>query len=1174
MEGAEPSGYLAQLKAEFERCCGAGATGQLDRAGLTALSGTLQLDHHLPLLLDTLLGAAPSAKVNFEDFKDGLVAVLSGSLDLGASEDDSSYLQPAVPQEVQPKLVRGAKRYGRRSRPEPPTHTGPTCDPEDAANRTGAADPSPPGVRRAKLRRSTSLESVESLKSDEEAGSAKMDPPLLQNKDQQQEDGGGPGVLAAGCDHLVVQDGDELLRGQEADLEPGVTVREFRKALWSSAPMLSSTPVRPADLQRAPLRNQQLKEEGPARSAPPSLLTATVGQRLLGRLDDGSGFTSPERVAALWTEEGISNSWEILQTLDFGPEERLGLAELTLALDNELLAGGNGIHQAALVSYRNQIQHLQEQAEQAGRERDKLRADLDRAEQRNLQLVREADERHACMETLSESRVRELEQDFRERLASLRCRAEQDGEALLQQAEQERLALQEELQQVRAREARLQEELAGAVQERRRVEEELDGLQEELKEAQSSGRRLQADLDQLLLHKLGSLDPSGAALSHEERFSELLAEYERQRRELQDRNDELELLRSCRSCRRSPRPAGGAELSWSQQQPDSDDPDMRSSSSPAVRKRLQPADGAALSSLDVSGPSVSIQTELALQQLKQNQEMELQQLQVQLETQTNYYERQLELMRRNMEVERKDICQAFKLEISELEEQKAEAEQQVKQLKEAVLRLQNQVQQGGGARSAEEERRMQREQAELEQNYAREMGNLVRRLSAEKEQQEAELKLQMDQEVARVRTQLEEVRSENAALQERLKVLQQQVQNLEDEAQKRRRRLQEVEREHQRSREEEERLHTENCRYREEVLDLSSRNLQLSGANGDLSSRLRGEEASVATLRDRLATVARQREEDAAAVRRLQEELRASQLGSQSRLEAELSGLNRKLQEVEEQKEELQRDAESRRHQVERLQQQNGALQAEAELLRAQLLAATQERLGHAQEGAELRRKLQEALSKVEEQEQLQQNLQQENRRLRDQNQELQQQLSELQVQDVQVQNLRQQLQNLRSRLEEEQKARTQAQDQALRSDGALGVLKERQEEVRRSQEEVRRSQQQEQQSRSLLRIKQEQWEQQAAALQRRVEELEVQLKALRSVLQDRVQQLKQQMERGVQTSGALKELYLENGQLLAALQVTEQRQKRAENKNLQLEEKVGALNELLRQVVATVLAT
>lgn len=46
---------------------------------------------------------------------------------------------------------------------------------------------------------------------------------------------------------------------------------------------------------------------------------------------------------------------------------------------------------------------------------------------------------------------------------------------------------------------------------------------------------------------------------------------------------------------------------------------------------------------------------------------------------------------------------------------------------------------------------MQREQAELEQNFAREIGNLVHKLSAEKDQLEAELKLKMDQEVMVVR---------------------------------------------------------------------------------------------------------------------------------------------------------------------------------------------------------------------------------------------------------------------------------------------------------------------------------------------------------------------------------------------------------------------------------------
>lgn len=48
-----------------------------------------------------------------------------------------------------------------------------------------------------------------------------------------------------------------------------------------------------------------------------------------------------------------------MQTLDFSLEERLSLADLTLALDNELLVSGNGIHQAALISYKDEIQFLQ-----------------------------------------------------------------------------------------------------------------------------------------------------------------------------------------------------------------------------------------------------------------------------------------------------------------------------------------------------------------------------------------------------------------------------------------------------------------------------------------------------------------------------------------------------------------------------------------------------------------------------------------------------------------------------------------------------------------------------------------------------------------------------------------------------------------------------------------------
>lgn len=81
-------------------------------------------------------------------------------------ESSSVSKPPSVPavllEEVKPKFVKGAKRYGRRSRPDSQPDDGVAHDSHDSPpSRTEATDSSPGGVRRAKLRRSTSLESVE-----------------------------------------------------------------------------------------------------------------------------------------------------------------------------------------------------------------------------------------------------------------------------------------------------------------------------------------------------------------------------------------------------------------------------------------------------------------------------------------------------------------------------------------------------------------------------------------------------------------------------------------------------------------------------------------------------------------------------------------------------------------------------------------------------------------------------------------------------------------------------------------------------------------------------------------------------------------------------------------------------------------------------------------------------
>ncbi|XP_072534052.1 ninein-like protein isoform X4 [Salminus brasiliensis] len=1297
MDEEEQNRYVAQLKEEFDSCDTTG-TGYLDKEELTALCHKLSLDAHLSLLLDTLLGPQHYARVNFEEFKEGFVAVLSRSLDFSTSEEESSYLEPAVPEEVKPKFVKGTKRYGRRSRPDK-TGSVLTADSEDSPPFGADQDEAPStGVRRAKLRRSTSLESVESLKSDEDTGSNKesiqhsfeaqgqlkrwkpdsLGNPTYTGPCQEVTDGQVKAVweelgvgsggslnrqeLSLVCDHIGLKDLqseelDALFKKLDKDQDGKVSLSEFQKGLFRHgdlpAPTAASTPVRPTT-QRA---FSQALEERVGRSTSPSLLSATVGQRLLTRLDDGSGCTSPESVVALWTEEGIRNSRDILQTLDFSLEERLSLAELTLALDNELLVSGNGIHQAALISYKDEIQFLQVLANQACQERDKAKADLDMADRRNLQLVREIDDRHATIESLNESKIKDLEQDFRDKLTALRSETDQENEVLLQQMERESAKLRDEVELLKTQEATLQEEATTAIKENSRLEEELCALKGKLSESERTVSKLKQDLDHVLQDKYGGLDPNNAGLlSQEERLSGIIKEYELQCRELQDRNDELrselEVLKCQSSGRRSRRSRDSfSTLTWSSRralttESDSDDPEMKRVTSPPVKKS---SDKNALGSLESLAPTVSIETELVMEQLKERYEQQVQDLKIQLETKVNFYERTIELMKQNMEVERKEIAQGYKMEISELEEQKALAEGRLEQLRQTVERLEGELRVKGDcvAWGPEQERRAQREQAELEQNYAREISNIVHRLTSEKDQLEAELKLMMDQEVLCVRAQLDEVSSENSALKERLAVLHQDVMRLEEEVSKKRKKLEEMEKDYTTIREEVERLNKENSKCREEVLDLSARNLQLSNENAELNSRLHSDQGAVRTLTEKLAQVSQEQEEAALAVKQLQEtsnllereklRLQVSKQEEKQHLERELKAVKEKLhqltdmesaltsftlknQSLQQDKDRLLKEAEDRNKKLETLQERITTLDTQTAQLHSQLYSMSKEKDAHIQEMSSHRMLLNESQEKVvelearmrelcKEKEQLQENLrrqeqaavsaqQEEMRAVSMHNQELLDKVaaseSKLQMQELDIQRVKHECLTLKNKNTELETAKHRAEEQALRANTDLSLsqaqhvrevqqLREQvgtgtreqlahlqaqlAEQQSRTQQLVEQLRSQAQQASTQLNLQQDQYEKVMENMQERMEEVEAKLKSVRLMLQEKVNQLKEQLAKNAKSDLLLKDLYVENSQLMKALQVTEQRQKSAEKKSFLLEEKVAALNKLLRKI-------
>uniref|UniRef100_A0A2K5DSG0 Ninein like n=1 Tax=Aotus nancymaae TaxID=37293 RepID=A0A2K5DSG0_AOTNA len=462
---------------------------------------------------------------------------------------------------------------------------------------------------------------------------------------------------SVGLRGLKKEELEDLFNKLDQDGDGRVSLEEFQLGLFSHEPTLlleSCTQVKPS----RPWSHYQVPEEtGCHTTTTSSLVSLCSSLRLFSSIDDGSGFAFPEQVLAVWTQEGIQNGGKILQSLDFSVDEKVNLLELTWALDNELMTVDNAIQQAALACYRQELSYQQGQVEQLVRERDKARQDLEMAEKRNLEFVKEMDDCHSALEQLTEKKIKHLEQGYRERLSLLRSEVEAEQELFWEQAHKQRAVLERDMGRLQAEEAGLREKLTLALKENSRLQKEIVEVVEKLSDSERLSLKLQKDLEFVLKDKL---EPQSAELlAQEERFTAVLKEYELKCRDLQDRNDELQ-----------------AELEGLRTRL----PESRHSPSWGPGGR-----GRQLSGLS---PAVSIETELMVEQVKEH----YQDLRTQLETKVNYYEREIAALKRNFEKERKDMEQACRHEVSVLEGQKADLEELNEKSQEVIQGLQEQLQ--------------------------------------------------------------------------------------------------------------------------------------------------------------------------------------------------------------------------------------------------------------------------------------------------------------------------------------------------------------------------------------------------------------------------------------------------------------------------------------------------
>ncbi|XP_041827280.1 ninein isoform X2 [Melanotaenia boesemani] len=744
-DGQEQDQYEERLKEVFNSFDTSGC-GSLNPEELSDLCQSLHLDDATPVLLQTLLQNQDrlTARVDFDQFKNALILVLSASFEPPQAEEET-LPKPDSP-EIQPKFVKGSKRYGRRSTPEfietvSDLSEVASINPADEGDLEDNYDSAVPRKRERWNANETNTEEYEAegqmhlWNPDEPSTPRGSIAPLPSRLEERLRDAceelaitldgcAGHTELLALCEHLGLELSGDVLLSLAGD---GVmNVQEFvsRVVNPSKPPTPSaSTPYR--QLKRH--HSTQPFDEGGRRI---SVLTSTIGMRLFSILDDGTGFTPAEQILDAWIEEGIENSAEILQALNFDLEGKLSLADLTMALENELLVTKNGIHQAALASFKAEIRYLLERVDQEIREKEKIRSDLEKAEKQKTQLATEVDEHHSAIEHMNNLNLRKLEQEHKEKLAAVRSELMKEMDQIHQQAGLQREELEAEIEKIRADESFLRDHLSISVKENRRLEMELLDSNEKLSEAQSQITKLQTNLDNIVKNKFGDLDPGSADfLIQEDRIKQLRNSYEAQCRELQDRIDELQSeLQEFHALGRTLEPCHKT-LS---EELESKSPGMESDPG--------------LGSEDVQPFSMSLEAEMMMEQLKEQHLQEMEDLRNQLESKMNEFDIMVEQQRATLEDQKTALALRYQHEVQALKEEMANVQNQEQE-------LQNQL-----------------EQAELE-----------RTCMEQKQAKEREaLQNQQEEEVANLREQLLEAHTQAADLEEQLKTLEAQQEHMNE----------------------------------------------------------------------------------------------------------------------------------------------------------------------------------------------------------------------------------------------------------------------------------------------------------------------------------------------------------------------------------------------------------
>ncbi|XP_074092104.1 ninein-like [Macrotis lagotis] len=724
MDEAEQDQHEARLKEMFDSFDVTG-TGFLGQEELSDLCQLLNLEEVTPVLHQALFQDNLLGRVYFDQFKEALILVLSRTFSF-----EEHFEEPECLPEAKPKYIKDGKCYGRRSLPEFLEPLGEfaevrvleSLNEEVQSSLTTANDYN----EYHKTQNSEEYEAEGQLRfwnPDDLNASQRGSSPtqdwiddklheVCEDLGMTQDSHLNKKKLISICEQYDWKNvNKEMFEDIFHDLKSDGTMslKDFFYGLFKNGKSFTTSASTPYRQLKRHLSMQSFDESG-RRTMTSSAITSSITFRLFSCLDDGMGYGSVEQILDIWNEEGIDNGQEILKALDFSLDGSINLMELTLALENELLITKNGMHQAALASFKTEIRHLLEQIDQVAREKEKLQSDLEKTEKLKSLMASEVDDHHAAIEHQYEYNLRKLEEVYKEKIASFKNDIQKEREQILQQVGKQHLELEQEIEKVKTEENYIRDRLTFSLKENSRLESELLENTEKLAEYESLMTKLQKNLDNVLSEKFGDLDPNSAEFFlQEERLTQMKIEYEQQCRLLQDQVDELQSeLEQYR--------AQGKVLKLPFKNSLSEDLNVTSQS-------IDPDQG--FGSENCNPLNMSIEAELIIEQLKEKHHKDMKCLTLELTDKIIHYEKQLDETKANYEKEQENVKQKYENEMHILEKQISALKSEIAELQKQTVVLKNEQQQI--------DCRYMKEKNELQVKFNEEKAHLQEKLKLEHE---------------------------------------------------------------------------------------------------------------------------------------------------------------------------------------------------------------------------------------------------------------------------------------------------------------------------------------------------------------------------------------------------------------------------------------------------------